>query len=121
MIGMDFIKINSKATLCGSFNAPITSNRKTGMECKTLVKLTNMQDDPAPQTMTKNDALEVKRMVKCSEECIPTCQHCIYAEYEKLEIDGKTYNGEAKQCSKHHQEINGSYWCKDFHCFRAQK
>ena len=60
-------------------------------------------------------------MVKCSEGCIPTCQHCIYAEYEKLEIDGKTYNGEAEKCNKHHQEINASYWCKDFYCFRAKK
>jgi len=28
MIGMDFINMNSKATLCGSFNAPIASNRE---------------------------------------------------------------------------------------------
>ena len=60
-------------------------------------------------------------MVKCCNCCVPTCQHCIYAEYEKLEVDDKTYNGEAEQCSKHHQEINASYWCKDFHCFRAKK
>ena len=42
-------------------------------------------------------------MVKCSKSCTPTCQHCIYAECEQLEIDGNIYNGD------------------DFHCFRVKK
>lgn len=60
-------------------------------------------------------------MVKCSKSCTPTCQHCIYAECEQLEIDGNIYNGEAHMCSKHKQEINAVHYCDDFHCFRVKK
>ena len=61
-------------------------------------------------------------MVKCCNCCVPTCQHCIHAEYEKIDVDGRIYNGEIEKCKIHpDQGVDGAYWCGDFHCFKAQK
>lgn len=61
-------------------------------------------------------------MTKCSEGCTPTCQHCIHAECEQLELDGKMFNGEAIKCKIHSdRKIDAAYWCDDFYCFRADK
>ena len=57
-------------------------------------------------------------MVKCKESCIPTCQHCIYAEYEQFMFDGKPIRGEATKCKIHPGEVSAAYYCDDFHCFR---
>ena len=61
-------------------------------------------------------------MVKCCNYCIPTCQHCIHAKYEQIEINGKIYNGEIESCKLHpDQGVDGAYWCGDFHCYRAKE
>ena len=58
-------------------------------------------------------------MIKCCNFCVPTCQHCIHGEFEKLELNGRIYTGEVESCKLHpDQGIDASYWCKDFHCFR---
>lgn len=60
-------------------------------------------------------------MIKCSQGCYACCQHCKYAIYEELEIDGIIFNGEAVQCKIHPEEthVSGTWWCDDFHCFRS--
>ena len=59
-------------------------------------------------------------MIKCSKGCTPTCQHCVYAKHEEIEFDGCVFDGEAEACRLHSdQGVDATYWCSDFHCFRA--
>ena len=59
-------------------------------------------------------------MIKCSPECMPTCQHCINAEYEELGFeDDIQIHGEAEKCKIHpdDENVSGVHYCDDFHCF----
>ena len=62
-------------------------------------------------------------MTKCSDECIPCCDFCIYVNYDTCIKDGKeTKIGGPIGCSKHldaeHQEIaEDCGWCEEFYCF----
>ena len=61
-------------------------------------------------------------MIKCCNCCVPTCQHCIYAEKELIEIDGWTYLGEIKKCKlRPNEKVSGAHYCKDFHCLKAKE
>ena len=61
-------------------------------------------------------------MTKCSIECIPCCDFCIYANYDTYIKDGKEIKrGGPTGCSKHldveHQEIaENCGYCEDFYC-----
>jgi len=66
-------------------------------------------------------------MVKCSENCTPCCDFCIYAVHE-IYYDEK-FGGDIKggpiRCDLHHDKKHDMIcefcgWCDDFHCFKAE-
>lgn len=64
-------------------------------------------------------------MVKCSYDCIPCCDFCIYAVHEEFEDNGKMIRCGPVGCKKHpdkeHEDVAvGCGYCEDFHCFNAK-
>ena len=65
-------------------------------------------------------------MIKCSKECTPCCDFCIYAVHELLEdedLGGTIYGGpihcELHPDEEHDKTCESCSYCEDFHCFRA--
>jgi hypothetical protein len=64
-------------------------------------------------------------MIKCSEDCLPCCDFCVYAIHDTYIKDGKkVITGGPTGCYKHldpeHQEIaEDDAYCEDFHCCLA--
>ena len=63
-------------------------------------------------------------MIKCSDNCIPCCDFCIYAEHEELKLDNGTYvdKGSPTNCKLHPDKVHNILcelcgYCDDFHCF----
>lgn len=64
-------------------------------------------------------------MIKCSVECEPCCDFCIYAIHEEFESHEEIVKGGPIGCRLHedqeHQEIaEQRSYCDDFHCFLAK-
>ena len=65
-------------------------------------------------------------MILCNKDCTPCCDFCIYAEQEKIVVNGRECTGGPIGCNLHkdqeHQDIAlGCGFCDDFHCFRADE
>lgn len=64
-------------------------------------------------------------MKKCSENCMPDCDFCIYCEHEKIQNNGEILKGWPIYCNLHKINFNEEPWpipspCEDFHCFLAK-
>lgn len=60
-------------------------------------------------------------MIKCDESCIPCCDYCIYARYERQPIEGKVVAGCLRHEDEEHQRIAMNLgYCENFHCENAQ-
>jgi len=54
-------------------------------------------------------------MIKCSNDCIPVCDFCIYYDFNGDEYGayiGKGY------CRLHKKNCEPEDYCEDFHCFK---
>lgn len=62
-------------------------------------------------------------MKKCSNTCAPTCDFCIYASNETLEINSRSYFGEPVCCKLHPEDknVSAAHYCDDFQCFRYKE
>lgn len=63
-------------------------------------------------------------MIKCSANCVPCCDFCIYAIRDRLDSEDEMFDGGPIGCKLHedqeHQEIaEQCSYCNDFHCFLA--
>ena len=65
-------------------------------------------------------------MVKCSENCTPCCDFCIYVVHEiYYDEELGDIKGGPIRCDLHHDEKHDMIcefcgWCDDFHCFKAK-
>ena len=65
-------------------------------------------------------------MTKCSDSCIPCCDNCVYAIYDKIMFDNKIIKGGPIGCAFHTNEdykriTNGCGFCDDFFCKNINK
>lgn len=66
-------------------------------------------------------------MIKCSSDCTPLCDFCIYFAHSGIDESGarRPYSGIVDgsyegYCEKHRREQSLEGDCDDFHCFRAK-
>lgn len=61
-------------------------------------------------------------MIKCDESCIPCCDYCIHAQYERQPIVGRVVTGCRQHEDEEHQQtaVNLGY-CEDFHCENVEE
>lgn len=61
-------------------------------------------------------------MIKCDESCIPCCDYCIHAQYERQPIAGRIVTGCAKhEDDKHKKMARNLGYCEDFCCINRVK
>lgn len=62
-------------------------------------------------------------MIRCSNECIPICDFCIWCQHERYfdKVNGKRklIKSQPLFCWLHFKRV-GTGYCKNFHCFNAK-
>ena len=59
-------------------------------------------------------------MIKCGEDCIPSCESCKYV-YEEFSYSDCMDEFIAYTCTKGNEEVHSKGYCEEFHCLNAER
>lgn len=59
-------------------------------------------------------------MTRCSDECVPICNHCKYCIHELVVFDFGSLKGEPIGCKLENHEVSLAGYCEDFYCDLAK-